>query len=115
MDITFFQNFLTENPALTNILSWLIFGLIVGIIAVFLDPTPTIKGLLSTVILGLLGAFVGGLIANLFTGVDVITGFNLVSFSVAIGGALLLLFLRRLFVSDKGHIKTTTEYKEGER
>ena len=74
-----------------NILSWIIFGLIVGTVANAIDPTPNKSGILNSILLGVVGALIGGLIANLIFGINV-TGFNIVTFLVAIAGSLLLLF-----------------------
>lgn len=75
---------------------WILFGLIVGIVANAIDPYPSSGGLLGSVILGIVGAMVGGFLADLLFGVG-ITGFNLPSFLVAVGGSLILLFLGRAF------------------
>jgi uncharacterized membrane protein YeaQ/YmgE (transglycosylase-associated protein family) len=77
-----------------NLLSWLIFGLIVGIVAHMVDPAPDGGGIVGTLILGVLGALVGGFLANLVFGVG-ISGFNFTSFIVAVLGSLLLLFIQR--------------------
>jgi uncharacterized membrane protein YeaQ/YmgE (transglycosylase-associated protein family) len=77
-----------------NIVTWLIFGLITGVTAHLLDSSEARGGLLGTVLLGILGAMVGGLLANLIFGAN-LTGFSLVSFVVAILGSLLLLFVQR--------------------
>lgn len=79
-----------------NILSWIVFGLIVGAIAHYLDPRPAQGGLLGTTLLGVLGALLGGFLGDLLFGVGV-TGFNLSSFIVAVIGALILLFVSRSF------------------
>lgn len=73
-----------------NIFTWVIFGLISGVIANIIDPEPARGGAIGAVVLGILGAVVGGLIANLIFGVG-ITGFNIPSFIVAILGAIALL------------------------
>ena len=44
------------------ILSWALCGLIIGVIAWFLVPGPQPVGLLGTILLGVIGAFVGGII-----------------------------------------------------
>lgn len=77
-----------------NILTWIVFGLIVGVIANALDPRPAQGGLGGAVLLGVVGALVGGFLSNLIVGVDV-TGFNLSSLVVAVLGSLLLLFIGR--------------------
>lgn len=75
-----------------DILSWLLFGTIVGIVANAIDPAPNKGGMLGSVLLGIVGAVVGGFLANTILGVS-ITGFNVTSFIVAIAGSLLLLFV----------------------
>lgn len=75
-----------------NILSWILFGLIVGIIANAIDPTASRGGAIGAMLLGIVGALVGGLLANIVFGVG-ITGFNLTSFLIAVAGSLVLLFV----------------------
>lgn len=54
---------------LTSILLWIVFGAIVGIIARFLVPGADPMGWVGTIILGIIGSFVGGFLAQLlFTG-----------------------------------------------
>lgn len=79
-----------------NVLSWVIFGLIAGSIANLIDPNPSRGGILGSILLGVLGAVIGGWLANTLLGVSV-TGFNFTSFLIAVGGSLLLLFIGRLF------------------
>lgn len=73
-----------------SIFAWVIFGLISGAVANIIDPEPAQGGAIGAVMLGILGAVVGGLVANLIFGVG-ITGFNVPSFTVAILGAIALL------------------------
>jgi len=77
-----------------NIISWILFGLIVGIIANAVDPEPAQGGLLNAMLLGIVGALIGGFLAELIFGVGV-SGFNLTSFLIAVAGSLLLLFIGR--------------------
>lgn len=74
-----------------NVLSWILFGLIVGIVANAIDSSPNGGGFLGSVILGIVGALVGGFLANLIFGISIV-GFNVTAFLVAIAGSLLLLF-----------------------
>lgn len=74
-----------------NLLSWALFGLIVGIVANAIDPSPNGGGLFGTILLGVAGALVGGFLAKLLFGVGV-TGFDLTSFIVAVAGSLVVLF-----------------------
>jgi uncharacterized membrane protein YeaQ/YmgE (transglycosylase-associated protein family) len=79
-----------------NILSWIIFGLIVGVVANLIDPRPAKGGIFGAIILGILGSLLGGFLGNMLFGVSV-TGFNFGSFAVAVAGALVLLVIGRLF------------------
>lgn len=74
--------------------TWLIFGLIVGLIANAFDTAPSRGGLLGTVILGITGAVVGGFLANIVFGIS-ITGFSFLSLMVAVLGAVSLLVIGR--------------------
>ncbi len=51
-----------------NIISWIVFGLIVGAIAKFLIPGADSHGILNTILLGIAGSFVGGFLGNLLFG-----------------------------------------------
>jgi uncharacterized membrane protein YeaQ/YmgE (transglycosylase-associated protein family) len=77
-----------------NLIAWILFGLIVGIIAHALDPKSSPGGLLNTVLLGMGGSFLGGLMASTLFGFT-LEGFNMTSFMLAIGGSLLLLLVGR--------------------
>lgn len=77
-----------------SILYWIIFGLITGSIANFLSPSSQ-GGIIGSIILGIIGAVVGGYLGEKFLGVG-ITGFNVMSFVVAVGGSLLVIFIGRL-------------------
>jgi len=77
-----------------NLLAWILFGLIAGVIANAIDPRPSRGGLIGAIILGIAGALIGGFLANLLFGIGV-TGFNLTSFAIAVLGSLLLLFIGR--------------------
>jgi len=77
-----------------SILYWIVFGLIAGTIADYLSPSSQ-GGIVGSIILGIIGAVVGGYLGERFFGVGV-TGFNVMSFVVAVIGALLVLFVSRL-------------------
>ena len=77
-----------------GILSWIVMGLLVGIVAKFIMPGDDPGGFIITVLLGIGGAFVGGFVAN-FLGFGTFTGFNFGSFLIATGGAILILVLYR--------------------
>jgi uncharacterized membrane protein YeaQ/YmgE (transglycosylase-associated protein family) len=75
-----------------SILGWIVFGLIVGVIAKFLMPGRDPGGFVITIVLGIAGAVVGGWLGRIagFYGPGEPAGFLM-----ALVGALLLLFLYR--------------------
>lgn len=77
-----------------GILSWIVLGLVVGLLAKWVMPGDDPGGLIMTIVLGVAGAFVGGWIATQL-GIGSVTGFNLGSLAIAVAGAVLLLFLNR--------------------
>lgn len=77
-----------------SFLGWILFGLIVGSIANFLDPRASKGGILGSIVLGVIGAVVGGYLGSMLFGYG-ITGFNPTSFIVATVGSLVMLFVGR--------------------
>lgn len=77
-----------------GIISWIVFGLIAGIVAKFLMPGRDGGGFILTIVLGIVGAVVGGWISTAL-GYGTVDGFNLGSFVVAVIGALVVLFIYR--------------------
>jgi uncharacterized membrane protein YeaQ/YmgE (transglycosylase-associated protein family) len=79
-----------------HVIWFLLFGLIVGIIARFLMPGPQSMGMIMTALLGIAGSFVGALLANLIKGrgvnFDAADPYNWIA---AIIGSILLLFIVR--------------------
>ena len=78
-----------------GILTWILFGLVAGVIAKFLMPGRDPGGLIITVLLGIGGAVVGGFIGTQL-GFGDISGLDLRSLAIAVGGGVLLLFVYRL-------------------
>jgi uncharacterized membrane protein YeaQ/YmgE (transglycosylase-associated protein family) len=80
-----------------GILSWIVFGLIAGIIAKLLMPGRDPGGCIITMLLGVAGAFVGGFLYRLVTGTQVLYfGFDFRSFAIAVVGAVVVLAVYRL-------------------
>jgi uncharacterized membrane protein YeaQ/YmgE (transglycosylase-associated protein family) len=77
-----------------GLLSWLVLGLLAGILAKWLMPGPDGGGFVLTTLLGIAGAFVGGFLASLF-GVGSVSGVNLGSILTATVGAVVLLWAHR--------------------
>jgi len=82
-------------------LSWILFGLIAGAIAKALHPGKDPGGWIVTIIIGILGAFVGGAIGHYLLGWDDGAGWNFRSFLLAVLGAILLLWIYRLATGRK--------------
>jgi uncharacterized membrane protein YeaQ/YmgE (transglycosylase-associated protein family) len=87
----------TFKEPTVGIFTWIILGLVVGIIAKMLMPGNDPGGFVVTILLGIAGALLGGFLGTYFGAGDV-TGFNMVSLALAVGGALILLVLYRLIV-----------------
>jgi uncharacterized membrane protein YeaQ/YmgE (transglycosylase-associated protein family) len=77
-----------------GILSWILLGLLVGVLAKWIMPGPDSSGIVMTILLGVAGAFIGGWLGAQL-GFGSVTGFDLRSLGLAIAGALLLLFANR--------------------
>jgi uncharacterized membrane protein YeaQ/YmgE (transglycosylase-associated protein family) len=77
-----------------GIILWIVFGAIVGIIASAIMGTS--EGLVMDIIVGIIGAFIGGFLMSLIGNTGV-TGFNVYSFCVAILGAVVLIWIARMF------------------
>lgn len=73
-----------------GILSWIVFGLIAGVLAKWIMPGDDPGGIIVTILIGIVGAFVGGYVGTLL-GLGSVTGFDLRSFFIAILGAIILL------------------------
>ena len=80
-----------------GILSWIVFGLIAGIIAKLLMPGRDPGGCIITMLLGVAGAFVGGFLYRLVSGTEVLHfRFDFRSFAIAVLGAVVVLAVYRL-------------------
>ena len=75
-----------------GIVLWILFGLIAGALAKFLMPGKQPGGIILTILLGIVGAVVGGFIGSKL-GFGEVTEFDMRSMALAIGGALLVLFV----------------------
>ncbi len=73
-----------------GIIGWLVIGIVAGWLAEKVMGRN--HGLVTNLIVGVVGALLGGFIAQNLLGIPV-GGFNLVTLLVAFGGAVLLLFL----------------------
>jgi uncharacterized membrane protein YeaQ/YmgE (transglycosylase-associated protein family) len=80
-----------------GILAWIVLGLVAGTIARLLVPGKQPGGCVTTIVLGVVGALVGGYIGSTITG-EGISGINNWSIFLAIVGSVILIFVwTRLF------------------
>jgi uncharacterized membrane protein YeaQ/YmgE (transglycosylase-associated protein family) len=81
-----------------NLIAWIVLGLLAGAIAKAIYPGAQGGGILSTIVLGIVGAFVGGSLYTLFTtGTLQLTaagaGFSIPGMFVAVLGAIVAIYL----------------------
>lgn len=75
-----------------SIIGWIVFGLIVGVIAKLLMPGQDPGGIVATALLGIAGALVGGFLAR---GLGWYGPGDVAGYLMSIVGAMLILFLYR--------------------
>lgn len=81
-----------------GIIAWIILGLIAGALAKLVMPGRDPGGIIITIVLGIVGAFIGGLVWNLITGQGGVSGLNIGSILIAVLGAVILLAIYRMIV-----------------
>jgi uncharacterized membrane protein YeaQ/YmgE (transglycosylase-associated protein family) len=86
-----------------GIISWIVVGLIAGLLAKVLVPGDDPGGLIITTLIGMAGAVVGGILIGVLGGAGA-TGFNVWSILVATLGAVMLLFVYRLLTGDRRRV-----------
>jgi uncharacterized membrane protein YeaQ/YmgE (transglycosylase-associated protein family) len=74
-----------------SIIAWIVVGLIAGWLAEKI--TGSDHGLLTNLIVGVIGAFIGGFLVSALFGYRVTDGFSIASILVATLGAVILLFI----------------------
>ena len=79
-----------------GILSWIILGLVAGALAKLILPGKDPGGIIVTMIIGIVGAVIGGFIGTQL-GIGNVSGLDIRSLAIAIGGAIILLVVYRLF------------------
>lgn len=78
-----------------GLISWIVVGLLAGLLAKWVMPGEDPGGIIVTILVGMAGASVGGSIVSILSGTGA-TGFNVWSILVATLGAVILLALYRL-------------------
>ena len=83
-----------------NLLAWIVLGLIAGAIAKAIYPGHQGGGILSTILLGIVGAFVGGTLEIMLTTGRLALGATTLSLPgiiLAVLGALVAIFIWQLY------------------
>ncbi len=75
--------------------TWIVLGLVAGVLAKIVMPGRDPGGLIVTILLGIAGALVGGYIGTRL-GFGTVSGLDMRSLAISVGGAVLLLILYRL-------------------
>lgn len=84
-----------------GIIGWILLGLFAGAIAKLIMPGDDPGGIIVTTLIGIAGALVGGFIASALDIGDLDEFFDIGTWLIAIAGALLLLFLYRVFMGER--------------
>ena len=83
-----------------SIIGWIIFGLIVGVVAKLIMPGPDPGGMIVTILLGIVGALIGGFIGRMLGWYG--EG-DPVGFIMAVIGAIVVLFgYRKISSTSQG-------------
>jgi uncharacterized membrane protein YeaQ/YmgE (transglycosylase-associated protein family) len=72
-------------------LAWIVLGLIAGFVGSKIVNRSG-EGIIIDIVLGIVGAIVGGWLAGFF-GLSGVSGLNLYSIAIAVGGAIVVLLL----------------------
>ncbi len=85
-----------------GLLAWIVLGALAGFIANLLVGGR--EGVIGTILLGILGAVVGGFIAETVFHRGTVNGLNLESLFIAVLGAIVILMVWRLATRRRGLI-----------
>lgn len=90
---------------LSNLISWMVFGLIAGVIAKFLTPGRDPGGCIVTILLGIGGAIVGGYVAEFLNVAGKSGNFGdrgfFIRLAFAVIGAIIILAVYRLIAERR--------------
>ena len=84
-----------------DILLWIVFGLVVGIVAKLIMPGPDPGGIIITGALGIVGALLGGWLGRVF---GLYREGDAVGFIMAVVGAIAVLFIYRLALPSRSRL-----------
>lgn len=75
-----------------NIMTWVLFGLILGLLAFFLEKNHSMEELIGISLLGICGALIAVVFASVVFGTNIM-GFNMSSIFIAFMGSFSLLLM----------------------
>ena len=84
-----------------GIIAWILLGLIAGALAKVLMPGRDPGGIITTILIGIAGALIGGFIWNLLSGTDSYGDLDVGGGLIAVLGAMLLLWAYRTFAINR--------------
>lgn len=84
-----------------GIIGWIVLGLVAGAIAKAILPGDDPGGIIVTMLIGIVGAVIGGLIASALDIGDLDEFFDVGTWLIAIAGSLLLLVIYRAVVGRR--------------
>lgn len=87
---------------LQSLLIWSVLGLVAGVLAKLIMPGKQGINPITTVLLGIIGSVIGGYLGSMLGIGDASGSFSLKGIAVAVGGALLLMYVWRLLFRRKG-------------
>ena len=85
-----------------GLIYWLLIGLAAGALAKLVTPQNETGGWISSLVIGIIGSFVGGFAGRL---VDIQSSGLLGSLIIATVGAIIVLFIYHKYLADKLNIK----------
>ena len=89
-----------------GIIAWIVLGLIAGAIAKAILPGDDPGGIIVTMIIGVVGALLGGFLAQALFNAEPMDGFfDLSSWLTAIVGAIILLLIYRMVAGNRGRTR----------
>jgi uncharacterized membrane protein YeaQ/YmgE (transglycosylase-associated protein family) len=86
-----------------GIIAWIVLGLLAGAIAKALLPGDDPGGFITTLAVGIVGAIIGGLVADWVGFEGLGSFFDLRTWLLAVAGAVVLLLLIRMVDRSRGH------------
>ncbi|QGK71013.1 GlsB/YeaQ/YmgE family stress response membrane protein [Allosaccharopolyspora coralli] len=86
-------------------IGWIVLGLIAGALAKLIMPGKDPGGIFVTLLLGVVGAFIGGLLGSWIFGVGIEQFWSITTWLLAIAGSVIVLGIYRLVVGRTKAVK----------